>query len=301
MPTRNGKVAIVAGASRGAGRGIALALGDAGATVYVVGRTTRGGTKPADGAPGTIEETAEAVTRRGGVGIPIRADCTAESDVAALFDRVRSEQGRLDVLANAVWGAADAGSSVEEMMAAWGKPFWQLPPGQWQNMMSAGPYAYFLTGWHAANLMTAQGLGLIVGVTDGVIPGANADGIMPGADPDTYVGQLIWDLAHQCINRLLRGMAREVKSHGVAVVTLMPGFMRTERVLAAMKTEELKKTFGFEKSESTEYLGRAVAALAADGDVLKKTGKIHFVGDLAREYGFTDVDGRSPPAFNPMG
>jgi NAD(P)-dependent dehydrogenase (short-subunit alcohol dehydrogenase family) len=288
MQRLKGQVAVVAGASRGAGRGIALALGDAGATVYAVGRTSRGGPKPPDDAPGTVEDTAEEVAARGGLGIPVRADCTAESDVAAVFERVRSEQGKLDVLANAVWGAADAYTSMEDWMAAWNRPFWEEAPRLWQHMMAAGPYAYLLTSCHAARLMAAGGKGLIVGVTDGVINDEQTE----------YGGQLIWDLAHSCINRMMLGMGVEGKPHNIAVVTLMPGFMQTERVMRKMQTEEMKRMFRFDLSESTEYLGRAVAALAADPNVLQKTGKIHFVADLAREYGFTDVDGRYIPRFH---
>jgi NAD(P)-dependent dehydrogenase (short-subunit alcohol dehydrogenase family) len=291
MQRLKGKVAVVTGASRGAGRGIALALGEAGATVYVVGRTARGGPKPPDGAPGTVEDTAEQLTARGGVGVPVRADCTVEAEVDAVFERVGREQGRLDVLANAVWGAADAAfTSMEEWMAAWGRPFWEEGAREWQSMMGAGPYAYFLASSRAGRMMAAAGKGLIVGVTDGVVE---------GAPEGECHGQLIWELAHHCINRMLHWMADEGKPRGIAVVTLMPGFMQTERVLMNVKTEELKKMFGFEKSESPEYLGRAVAALAADANVLQKTGKIHFVADLAQEYGFTDVDGRFIPRFNP--
>jgi NAD(P)-dependent dehydrogenase (short-subunit alcohol dehydrogenase family) len=291
MQRLKGTVAVVAGASRGAGRGIALALGEAGATVYVTGRTTRSGPQPPDGAPGTVEDTAEQVTARGGVGIPVRADCTAEAEVAALFERVRREQGKLDVLANAVWGGADAFASVEEWQASWGRPFWEDAVRLWPHMMAAGPYAYLVASCHAARLMAAGGKGLIVGVTDGVIDGAAA--------PE-YGGQLVWDLAHVCINRLLLGMGVEGKPHKIAVVTLMPGFMQTERVLRNLKTEEMKRVFRFDRSETTEYLGRAVAALAADANVLEKTGKILFVADLAREYGFTDVDGRLIPRFYPF-
>jgi NAD(P)-dependent dehydrogenase (short-subunit alcohol dehydrogenase family) len=291
MSALRGKVAVVAGASRGAGRGIALALGDAGATVYVAGRTSRNGPKPADGAPGTVEETAEQVMARGGKGIPVLVDCTKEREVAALFERVQQEQGRLDLLANAVWGGGDAYTSTEEWLASMGQPFWEQP-SHWQYMMNAGPYAYFLASCYAARLMAAHGSGLIVGITDGVIDGMNPN--------EGSGGPLVWELAHQCINRLMQGIAQEGKARGIAAITLMPGFMQTERVLRAMKTEELKKMFRFDKSESVEYLGRAVAALAADPQVMDKSGRLLFVGDLAKEYGFTDVDGRYIPKFNPF-
>jgi NAD(P)-dependent dehydrogenase (short-subunit alcohol dehydrogenase family) len=285
-------VAVVTGASRGAGRGIALALGEARATVYVLGRTTRSGPAPTDGAPGTIEDTAEAVTARGGTGIAVRVDCTVEADVAAVFARVNKDQGKLDILANAVWGAADMPQSMEDFLESWSRPFWEQPAGQWQGMMMAGPYAYFLASSQAAQLMAKQGKGLIVGVTDGMLEG------MPEGE---YQGPLLWDLAHACINRMLLGMAIEGKPHGITAISLMPGFMRTERVEMNLKTEEMKKQFRYDLSESPEYLGRAVAALAGDPNVAAKTGKVHFVADLAKEYGFTDIDGRQVPRFNPKG
>jgi NAD(P)-dependent dehydrogenase (short-subunit alcohol dehydrogenase family) len=290
MRPLQGTIAVVTGASRGAGRGIALALGDAGATVYAVGRTTRGSGSPKDGAPGTIDDTADEVTARGGVGIPARADCTIEAEVAALFERIKKEQGKVDVLANAVWGAADASSTIDDFLESWAKPFWEQTLGQWHGMMMAGPYAYYLASYFAAKLMAKEKKGLIAGVTDGIVEG------MPASDNP---GPLLWDLAHACINRMLQGMSVEGKPHHIAAVTLMPGFMRTERVEMNLKTEELKKQFRYDLSESPEYLGRAVAALAADKNVMAKTGKIHFVADLATEYGFTDVDGRHVPRFNP--
>lgn len=295
MAHLTGRVAVVAGASRGAGKGIALALGDAGATVYVAGRTSRRGPAPSDGAPGTIEETADEVTRRGGVGVPVPVDCTVDEQVAHLFARVQEEQGRVDVVANAVWGAADGFATVEEGLASWGKPFWEQPTLGWHRMMNAGPCAYYLTTTHAMRLMTRTGGGLIVGITDGYVEPPSGT-----ADDGMGTGQLVWSLSHQCINLLMKGMAAEAKKHKVAVVTLMPGFMRTERVARAMTSEKIKKQFGYDQSESTEFVGRAVAALAADKRVHTKSGKIHFVADLAKEYGFTDIDGRQIPRFNPF-
>jgi NAD(P)-dependent dehydrogenase (short-subunit alcohol dehydrogenase family) len=295
------RIAVVAGASRGAGRGIALALGDAGATVYVAGRTTRAGPRPRDGASGTIEETAAEVTERGGTGIAVRADLTDAADVTALFERVVADRGRLDLLANAVWGAADGAGSLEEWQAAWGRPFWEQPAGQWRDMMSAGPYAYWLAAREAARIMAANGGGLIVGVTDGIIV-AEGQAPPPPTELGGYIGNgVLWDLAHVAINRMLYAMSVEAKKAKIAVLALMPGFMRTERVVALLRTDEQKKMMRFDLSESPEYLGRAVAALAADRKVLKKTGRIHLVADLAREYGFTDVDGRVVPRFAPFG
>lgn len=294
--TLKGKVAVVAGGSRGAGKGIALALGDAGATVYVAGRTTIDGPMPADGAPGTIDETAEEVTRRGGRGIAVRTDCTDPQQVAALFARIAADESRLDVLANAVWGAADGAASMDEWMAAWGTPFWQQPLAAWTHMMTGGPYAYFLMSGYALQLMAPKKRGLIVGITDGYVeptPGESSSA-MNG-------GPLMWQLSHRCINLLMAGVANETKKHKIAVVTLMPGFMRTERVVRMLTTEKLKQQFGFDKSETTEYIGRAVAALAADPRAVAKTGTVQFVATLAEEYGFTDADGRRVPRFNPFG
>lgn len=295
--TLSGHVAVVAGASRGGGKGIALALGEAGATVYVAGRTSLDGPKPRDGAPGTIEETADEVTRRGGRGIAVRVDCTNDADVARLFAQIAAEQGRLDIVANAVWGAADAHQSMDDWMASWGTPFWEQSTAAWQHMMGAGPYAYYLTATYGARLMTKyKKRGLIVGITDGYVETA------PGQPADAMGGgPLVWSLSHQCINLLMKGIAAEGRKHRISVVTLMPGFMQTERVVRLLTTEKLKKQFGFEKSESTQYIGRAVAALAADRQVSAKSGKICFVADLALEYGFTDVNGQRVPRFSPFG
>ena len=285
-----GKVAVVAGGSRGAGRGIALALGEAGATVYVAGRTTRGGPPPSDGAPGTIDDTADEVTRRGGRGIAVRTDCADESSVEALFERIAAEGAGVDVLANAVWGAADGMATVDEALAGWGTPFWERSASEWRRLMDGGARAYYLMSFHAARLMAPRKRGLIVGVTDGFMEGT-PESVLDGTAFGDYNGMLLWDLSHVTINRLLAG---------IAAITLMPGFMRTERVESTMTSDEARRQFRYDLSETTEYVGRAVAALAGDPKVLAKSGRIHFVADLAAEYGFTDVDGRVIPRFDPF-
>ena len=280
MKPLKGTIAVAAGSSRGAGRGIALALGDGCATVYVAARTSRDGPKPADGAPGTVEDTAEEVTARGGVGIPVRADLGDEGQVAALFRRVEEDHGRLDVLANSAW--------TPDFMPVWSKRFWDLSAGIWRETMQT-VNACWLTSVHAARLMVKQGRGLIIHVTDNP----------PNEPPGGYRGQILHDLGHECIDRLVMAMSRETKKHKVAVVGLNPGFMRTERVLMYMTTEARKKQFRFDLSESPEYIGRAVAALAADARVMRWNGQLLWTCDLAKEYGFTDADGRYIPRFDP--
>lgn len=279
MKHLQGKIAVVAGSSRGAGRGIALALGDAGVTVYVAARTSRGGPQPADGAPGTVEDTAAEVTARGGQGIPVPADLGNEEQAAALFRRVEQEQGRLDLLVNSAWGP--------NAMAEWSKPFWDLSPGIWRETV-ATINAAWLTSVHAARIMARQRRGLIIHVTDNIHP-----------DPSAHRGQILHDLGHEILNRLIMSTSMELKKAKVAVVGLNPGFMRTERVLMHMTTAERKRQFRFDLSESPEYIGRAVAALAADPNAFRKTGQLLWAAELATEYGFTDTDGRHVPVFDP--
>lgn len=262
------------GGSRGAARGIALALGEAGATVYVAARTSRTGPKPADEAPGTVEDTAEEVTARGGVGIPVRVDLSDEAQVEALFRRVEEEQGRLDVLTNSAWAA--------DFISVWSKPYWELGPVIWRDTMET-MNTYWLTTVHASRLMAKHNSGVIMHVTDNY----------PG-DPSAYRGQILHDIAHEFINRLVRAAATDATKAGVAVVGLNPGFMRTERVVAYMTTEARKQQFRFHLSESVEFIGRAARALASDAQVIRKTGQLLWASDLAEEYGFTDTDGKIP-------
>ena len=274
MPNLQGRVAVVTGSSRGAGRGIALALGESGATVYVTGRSVRG-QPTTDNMPGTIDEAAEAVTARGAVGVAAPCDHIIDADVEALFERVNVEQGRLDLLVNCAWG----GYEVEGRLSQ--APFWEQPPHYWDRMFVSGVRSTLISRRFAAPLMLRQNRGLIINITAWV--------------DDVYLANIYYDTAKNAINRMAFGMAQELKKHNIAAVSLAPGFIRTERVVAAFDGAGMK---GYESfTESPEYVGRAVAALAADPNVMEKSGRVLTAGDLAREYGFTDVDGRLIPPF----
>jgi NAD(P)-dependent dehydrogenase (short-subunit alcohol dehydrogenase family) len=274
-----GKVAVVAGGSRGCGRGIGLALGDAGATVYVTGRTMRNGPKPTDDAPGTIEDTAEEITRRGGFGVPVRVDHTDPAHVEQLFARVRQEHGRIDVLACAVWGGNER--FVDPL---WQQPWWNQPVETWDQFMDAGPRAFWIAAHAASRMMVEQKAGLIVAISE------------PMVESTPFSGNIQWDLfehlPHYALNRLVTSLAPVARTAGISIVGLLPGFMKTERVEMHLRDEELRKQFRYDLAESTEYAGRAVAALAVDPNVLQKAGELIFVADAAKEYGFTDIDGR---------
>jgi NAD(P)-dependent dehydrogenase (short-subunit alcohol dehydrogenase family) len=256
-----------------------VALGEQGATVYVTGRSIRGGALPIDGISGTIEDTAEEVTRRGGVGIPVQIDHTDAGQSKILFDRVQAEEGRLDVLVCAVWGGNER--FVDPI---WKQSFWNLPAEFWDDFMGAGPQAFWIAAREAARLMSEQGSGLIAAISE------------PMIEPDRLSGNLQWDLfehlPHYALNRLVVTMAPEAAKGGVTLLGLLPGFMRTERVRVHMRDEQLQKLYRYDLAESPEYTGRAVAALASDANVIEKSGQLIFVGDAAKEYGFTDVDGR---------
>jgi NAD(P)-dependent dehydrogenase (short-subunit alcohol dehydrogenase family) len=279
-----GKIAVVAGASRGCGRGIAVALGEQGATVYVTGRTIRGGSPPIDNICGTIEDTAEEVTRRGGVGIPVQVDHTDAAQVHKLFDRVQSEHGRLDILACAVWGGNER--FVDPI---WKQPFWNLPAEFWDDFMGAGPQAFWIAAREAAQRMSEQHSGLIAAISE------------PMLNPGKLSGNVQWDLfehlPHYALNRLISTLAPDARKTGITLLGLLPGFMKTERVQVHMRDPELHKLYRYDLAESTEYTGRALAALASDPNVITKSGQLIFVGDAAKEYGFTDIDGRSIENF----
>lgn len=270
------KVAVVTGASRGAGRGIALALGQEGATVYVTGRSIRKGQKT-ENRPETIEDTAELVTQRGGRGIPVQVDHTKEEEVKALFERVKKEQGRLDILVNNAWGGNELSIDII--------PFWELSLKYWEKMFYAGVRNNIVASKYAIPLMLSEQKGIIFHTSFW--------------DQDKYTGHFYYDLAKNALNRMSYSMAQELRPHGITVLTLSPGWMQTERVLESFKEikSEEERTSLIQQTESTEYIGRAVCAIASDPEAMSLTGTIQLVGDLAKKYHFTDIDGRYIPPF----
>jgi NAD(P)-dependent dehydrogenase (short-subunit alcohol dehydrogenase family) len=268
----NGTVAVITGASRGVGKGIALALGEAGATVYVTGRSDDG--KTTEGLPGTIRETAEAVAQRGGKGVAVCCDHTVDAEVEALFERVKSEQGRVDLLVNSVWGGYE-----QFDLSRFGSPFWEQPLKHWAGMFESGVRANLVASRFAVPLMLPGRRGLIVHTT--------------AWDRDKYLGNLFYDLAKAAVNRMAFGMARELRSHGIAVLALAPGFVGTERVRAAFTAAGRDPG----DLESPEYIGRAVVALTGDANVMASSGQVLPGGQLAVEYGFTDINGRQWPPY----
>jgi NAD(P)-dependent dehydrogenase (short-subunit alcohol dehydrogenase family) len=282
-----GKIALVAGATRGAGRGIACMLGAAGATVYCTGRGTRArpAAQPQPGAPfalaqrpETIEETAELVRDHGGSGIAVRVDHTVEQEVQALFQRVGEEQGQLDILVNDVWGGDE--------LSEWGVPFWELSIEKGLLMQQRAVHSHIITSRYAAPLMVGRRQGLIVEITDG--------------DTARYRGTLFYDLAKASAIRLAFAMAEELRPHGVTALAVTPGFLRSEAMLEHFGVSEANWQAGAERdphfiaSETPFFVGRAIAALAADPQVASKAGGVFSSWGLAEEYGFSDIDGRQP-------
>jgi NAD(P)-dependent dehydrogenase (short-subunit alcohol dehydrogenase family) len=272
-----GHIAVVAGATRGAGRGIARGLGEAGATVYCTGRSVRGNPSPYK-RPETIDETADMINAAGGVAIPVRVDHTIESEVEALFARVDREHGRLDVLVNSIAGE-------DPLIRQWGS-FWKVQLNQSDAALRQSLVSHVITAKHAAPIMIRERRGLIVEVTEN-------DLLTAGGNPLAQVVKL-------GLKWLALNMGTELKPHGVAAVAMTPGFLRSESMLEGQGVTEAnwrdagKKDSNFLESESPLFVGRAVAALAQDPKVLRKTGQLLSSWELSREYHFTDYDGRRP-------
>jgi NAD(P)-dependent dehydrogenase (short-subunit alcohol dehydrogenase family) len=262
----NGQVALVTGASRGGGKGIALVLGERGMTVYVTGRSVRG--EPTTlGRPGTIDETAEEITARGGEGIALRCDHMDDAQVEAVFERIHSEHGRLDVLVNNAW-------SGYELPLYYETPFWEMEWRHWDLMFTGGLRAAAFASMLAAPPMLEAGRGLIVNMTWVL---------------DRPHGVTFYEVVKNATNKLTEQMADDLRPHGVACIAVSPGWMRLERM--DLTPEQAAR------AESPEFPGRGIAALAADPNVLEKSGRVFTTPELAREYGFTDVDGKQQSAF----
>ncbi len=294
--TLRGKIALVAGATRGAGRGIAIALGEAGATVYCTGRSSRRhilGKPPIPGRPETIEETAELVTAAGGHGIAVRTDHTEPAEVRKLVARIKRQHKHLDILVNDVWGG--------DALTEFGKPFWKVNLDNGLRMLQQAIHSHIITSHYAVPLMLGRRGAIIFEITDG--------------DAFYYRGNIFYDLVTISVIRLAFAMARELRKRNIISVALTPGFLRSEAVLDHFGVSEANwKDAGKNKkensdqnskdqndsphdfmvSESPRFVGRAAVALAADPHVKKKTGRVFSSWALAREYGFTDLDGTQP-------
>jgi dehydrogenase/reductase SDR family member 1 len=254
MGRLDGKVALVTGASRGVGKGIALELLDSGASVYITGRSV------------------EDMKYLGGGGAALECDHRDDRQVEAAFARIALEQGRLDVLVNNVWGGYE--NMVEDGQFTWSRPFWQQPLWRWEAMFQAGVRAHYFASQLAAAVMVPQGSGLIVNLSFWAA--------------QKYIGNVAYGVAKAASDKMTADMAHELRGHQVAVVSLYPGLVRTEKVMQAAEWLDLSN------SESPQYSGRAVSALAADHDILARTGKVLIAARLGQEYGFSDIDGKRP-------
>lgn len=263
METLTGAVAVVTGGSRGIGKGCALELGAAGATVYVTARTAHDGGSE---IPGSLEATVAEIERRGGHAVPVRCDHADDDDVAALFDRVRREQGRLDILVNNAFRVPE---SMDPQV-----PFWETPITDWDAMIDVGTRSAYVATHHAAQLMVPAGQGLIVNVSS--------------AGAVRFFHHLVYGIGKAALDRLTKDGARPLAQHGVAIVSVWPYLVRTERV-------EQMPGIDLAATESPEFVGRGIVALAADPEILRWSGRAVTTHALAVDYGFTDVDGELPP------
>uniref|UniRef100_A0A914WP64 Dehydrogenase/reductase SDR family member 1 n=1 Tax=Plectus sambesii TaxID=2011161 RepID=A0A914WP64_9BILA len=285
-----GKIALVTGASRGIGRGIALQLGEAGATVYVTGRKPAASLSASQSDLPTLLKTADEVTERGGKGIAVYCDHADPDDIKQLFERIASEtQGVLDILVN------NAYSGVTAITESQGKKFWETEPLIWDEINNVGLRNHYICAVYASRLMVARGKGLIITIS-------SAGGLR-------YLFNVAYGVGKAANDRMAADMAHELYKYGVTAISLWPGAVRTELITKFVDSGKFGSGSGkgemsaatvknmFENGETIEYSGKAVVALATDSNVLDKTGRVLITGDLGREYGFLDIDGRSPPTI----
>jgi dehydrogenase/reductase SDR family member 1 len=265
------RVALVTGGSRGVGKGVAIGLAEAGATVIITARTRSGGDSE---WPGSLDETVKAINAAGGNGASLLCDHSDDDSVQAAFERIHREYGRLDVLVNNVFAAP----SVMPVNV----PFWQVPMSLWDTMQRVGLRSHLVASRLAVPLMLPQGRGLIVNTSSG-------GGIR-------YTFNVAFGVQKAGVDRMARDMAHELRRYGIAAVSIWPGYIKSEKLAAQPDRvpPALAKLIA-ERGETPQFAGRAVAALAADPDVMEKTGQILLASELAREYGFTDIDGKIPP------
>jgi NAD(P)-dependent dehydrogenase (short-subunit alcohol dehydrogenase family) len=284
MKPLEGKVALVAGGTRGAGRGIAMELGAAGATVYITGRTTRNSVSEYN-RPETIEETAELVNELGGIGIPVQVDHLIAEQVQALVERIEKEQGRLDILVNDIWGG--------ENIIEWSTPVWEHSLEKGLRMLRLAVDTHLITSHYALPLLIKNKGGLVIEMTDGT----------KEYNENNYRVSMFYDLAKTSVIRMAKALSHELTPYECTAVSLSPGWMRSEIMLEVFGvTEEnwedgIEKDVNFAISETPRYVGRAVAALAMDENRHELNGQSFSSGELAKKYDFVDIDGSQPDCF----
>lgn len=268
------RVVVVTGASRGAGKGIALALAAPDTTIYVTGRTQHEGAAP---LPGTVQATADEIAARGGVGVPVWCDHADDAQVAELFARVRAEHGRLDILVNNAIAIPDA---LTARGAFWEKPL------DLQSLLDVGLRSSYVASWHAAPLLLANGEGLIVNTSSF---GARC-----------YMHGPAYGAGKAAVDKMAHDMAHDFRPHGVAVIALWMGLLKTERTAAAMQSADLGYREFMANAESAEFPGRVIDALARDAKLMERSGRVLIGAEVARELVVSDVDGRQPPSYRDM-
>lgn len=273
MNNLEGKIAVVTGASRGIGKGVALGLAEYGATVYVTGRTEKDDNLPDFLKGTTIYQTAEEVTKMGGKGIACRCDVSKEEDVKSLFERVKNEQGRLDILVNSAW----SGASHVMNPYFWNTPFWEQPMSLFDDFYTVGLRSSYLSSCHAAKMMSLQKSGLIVNIS---FFSARRYWINPSHG-----------IFKAATDKMTMDTAHELKEHGVKVFSLYPGNVRTEGMLEAAK---YNPALNEQEMESPRFVGRCVAALVFDDEAIQHSGSVLITAEIAKQYGFTDINGRCP-------
>lgn len=268
-----GQIALVTGATRGIGKGIAIELATNGAKVYFTGRSTQNDPQ----TPGTLAATQEEITKAGGLGVGIRCDHHEDAQVAEVFDRIRGDEGRIDLLVN---------NATAEMSSMVGKSFWELPLDLWHDLIGVGLRSYYVASWHAAPMMIERGRGLIVNVSS--------------HGSREYLMGVVYGVGKAGVDKLTTDMAKELRDHGVAVTSIWPGMCKSENRLVNAETlpDGRVTLFGLDMkyAESPAFPGRGVVALATDKDPMARTGQSFWVKDLAIDYGFTDIDGTLPDA-----